>query len=189
MAYITQADVEAKLGTTLTEDQASYLEDTLIPSIASYIDYEAGTFFDNDTTTDEYVDGNGSNMLIVPTMWSVESVYSIDSDDTETELDASTYTVYPRSGPVYAVRRKNGTWDDGFENYKVVGKLGYEGLPSVVKNIALEMAVNELTADTNNYKSERVGDWSVTYGDTAKAPVSSNSLLLLQGYRRISRSV
>jgi hypothetical protein len=187
MSYVNQTDVEALSG-SLSSEQADYLNGALGAAIDSYINRITDTKFGDTTTTDVYVDGNGTANLIIPTMHTITAVTHIDDDGTEDVVDAADWFAYPRGETdKYAIRSLNGEWDDGFQNYKVSGILGFSAIPADISLVATELAVNGLTT-TNNYKSERVGDWSVTYSDMEQA-LSSDSQAILNSYRRLSRGV
>jgi hypothetical protein len=187
--YTTEANIAARLGTSLTDDQASYFNDVLSDSIDAYINRVTGTAFSSTDSVDVYVDGTDSNMLIIPTMHDITSVSVVENDGTETAIPVDEYRTYPQGETdKYAIRNLNGTWTEGIENYKVTGSVGFTDVPADLVEVATEMAVNSLNANVNNYQSEKVGDWSVTYSG-AQNSLSSDSVSTLNSYRRLSRSI
>jgi hypothetical protein len=187
--YTTAENIAARLGEALTAEQETYFNDVLSPSIDTYINRYTNTQFGSTDEVDVYVNGEDSSMLVIPTMYGIENLYVV-SDDGETLVDSDTYVVYPQGSEQskYALRNKGGTWSEGFENYKVHGKLGFAEIPDDIVEVATQMAVSGITANVGNYKSEKVGDWAVTYSDTQES-LSPDSLSVLASYRRLSRSI
>lgn len=188
MAYTTTGNIAARLGASLTTEQSEYFTNVLSGSIDAYINQQTQTMFGSQDETEVYVSGSDSNMLIIPTMFAITALHRIDGADEEA-VPVDDYMTFPR-GDVnkYAIRTLNGTWSEGFENYKVTGKLGYASVPDDIVAVATELAVNGIDANVNNYKSERVGDWSVTYGEMERS-LSPDSVGVLASYRRLSRSI
>lgn len=185
MAYTTQENIESRIG-ELTADQAAYFTNVMSPAIDAYIDSVTETNFGNAESDDVtfYVNGTGTNMLTIPTMSEVTSV-SHDGD----VINESEYVPFPQgSAAKLAIRKKDGTWSCGDENYVVVGKAGYSTIPADITMIATELAVNGLQARTDSIKSEKTGDWAVTYAE-GEQNISPRSLDILQTYRRLSRSI
>lgn len=187
--YTTVDYIQNKLGDTLTDSQSSYFDSVLDSSIDKFIDSQTHTQFGSEDEVDVYVTGEFSPMLVIPTMHDITEVYVVNDDDTETLIDPTTYSLYPRGDDdKYAIRKIGGMWYEGFENYKVVGKLGFKDIPGDIALVATELAVNAFQSNYNNYASERVGDWAVTYKDMS-ASLSSESQSILNSYTRLSRSI
>lgn len=185
MAYTTQVNVETALGRTLEAAEVTYFTGVLLPSIENYINTETGTIFGTTADTEIYVSGDGTDRLVIPTM---HSITSVEKDDTVLSTDY--WQSYPATAPYLALTHKTGTWEEGIDNYTVTGKLGYASVPGDITAIATELAVNYFSSkrDTTGaaVKSERVGDYSVTY---ATSSTSEGSLMTIQGYKRLSRSI
>lgn len=184
--YTTQDNVESALDRPLTAGEASYLNGVLLPAISGYIDRETGTYFGSDEEVEVFVNGSGTERLIIPTMWEVSKVKHGSSI-----VGSGQYRLYPSKSPYLAITRRDGKWQKGIENYTVTGKLGYEGVPADITAIATELAVNYFSTikeDGAVIKSERTGDNSVTYADMSSS-LSITSLSTLTGYRRLSRSI
>lgn len=186
MSYTTQANVEGIIG-TLTTVQATYLSDVVLPAIDAYIDRTTNTRFGSTTPTSTYVSGDGSDTLIIPTMHTITAVAIVDNDDVETAVPD--FLKYPRGeDDKYALIATSGTWEEGFENYKVSGILGYKNIPDDIIGVATELASNAVKNNTANLKSEKVGDWQVVY-DNAERTMSTDAHQVLASYRRLSRSI
>ena len=225
--YTTQQQIEAILQRSLTTAEVAYLT-ILLPAIDSYINEQTGTTFlptspDNDVEVYEqgqddynnnhswpnrYYDRNersGGSTLIIPTMRTVTAVAtSTGFPDNFVTVPTSEWVRYPRSGPILALKR-NGSWGGPETTVRITGKLGYDSVPTIIGAIAAAMGANAITASSNSaassggaYKSEKVGDWQVTYADGASSSSSSSSgvptisasaLETLNGYKRLSRSI
>ncbi len=188
--YTTTAKITDKLGTSLTTAQSNYFTNVLNAAIDATINRITGTAFGSTTSTSIYVDGSDSSLLIIPTMHDITAVAKLD-DNTSTyiALPVADYRTYPQGDlNKYAIRNINGTWSDGLENYKITGKLGFAEIPADIIDIATTMAIDSLGGNANNYKSERVGDWAVTYADTEKT-ILTEAMSILESYRRLSRSI
>lgn len=189
MAYTTQALIEAKLGTSLTSGQQTYFDDVLDAAIDEYIDRMTNTQFGNVSPTDIYVSGEDEELLIVPTLHTITTVTSLNDDGTDNETITG-YVAVPRgSADVYALRKTTGTWSDGLENYKINAIIGYTDIPDDIQVVATELAINDIMANTSGAKSEKVGDWSITFGDNGKQQLSVSSMTILNNYRRLTKDI
>lgn len=204
--YTSQAQIEARLGRTLTASEVTYLT-TLLPAIDAFINTQTGTTFlppspDNDVTIYETPLEN-SNMLVIPTMRAVTSVaVSHGFTDDFVAVPGTEWRVYPRTGAILALQKQS-NWGDEDTTVRIVGKLGYLTVPYDIAQVAGDMGVSAIvassvnTTNSGNLKSERVGDWQVTYADASTtansasgiASISSASMDILHGYNRLSRSI
>jgi len=151
-----------------------------------------------------YNERSGGNTLVIPTMRSVTSVAtSTGFPDNFVTVPSTEWVIYPRSGPILALKR-SGSWGSPETTIKITGKLGYSTVPSIIGAIAAAMGASAITASSNSaassggaYKSEKVGDWQVTYsdGDSSSSSssgvptISASAFETLQGYRRLSRDI
>ena len=185
--YTTQENIEQKLGTALTSDQAAYFQNVVSGAVASYIDSHTQTTFGSVDEITVYVSGDDTDMVIIPTMHEITAVNSIDDNDDLTLIPD--YMTYPRgSVEKYALRATSGTWYNGFENIAVTGKLGYKNVPDDIAQVATELAVSGLQVSGSSYKSEKVGDWQVVY-DSIDNSLTDDARMVLSRYRRLSRSI
>jgi hypothetical protein len=181
--YTDLATIEARLGRLLTYDEAVYFSDVLNGAIKRLIDEKTETTFGSDEVIDVYVDGDNTSVLNIPTMHDITEVNDADGNE------VTEYLEYPKAkNHTMALRLKSGLWAEGVENYRVTGKYGYGEVPADVKMASTDLAVSTFTEALNNYKSEKVGDWSVTY-DTVKKQLSPEIDAVLNKYKRLSRSI
>lgn len=188
--YTTSADLSAALQRSLTATETEYFDSVLDAYIDEYINQATGTSFGLTNSDSVYVTApdNVNEMLVIPTMHDISAVVKVNNDDSEEAVSVDDYYTYPRGKDnKYALVNKNGQWESE-ATYKITGELGYKQIPADIVLVATEIAKNALLENVNNYKSEKVGDWSVTYSDVANS-LSGNSLLTLNRYRRISRSI
>lgn len=185
--YTTQAHIEAKLGTSLSASQVTFFNNVLDSAIDVFVNTQTGTQFGATVAGDVYVDGSGTSEMTIPTMHTITAVAEIDEDDVEEVV--TDYLLFPRGkDDKFSVRHKSGTWEENIENYKISGILGHKTVPGDITLVATELAVNALNENNNNYKSESVGDWSVTYAEMEKT-LSRESKEILNGYKRLSRGI
>lgn len=186
MAYTTQANVEAITG-TLSAEQATYFSSVLLPGVEAFIDKETETSFGSSTVVQVFVSGTDGDFLIIPTMHDITAVHNMETDEA---VSSSEYTLIPQGGDnKEAVYHKNAGWSDGIENYRITGEAGYKEVPADITLVATEMAASGLSsAGIHGYKSERVGDWAVTYADVTSY-ASPKLLSILRSYRRLARSI
>ena len=182
--YTTTENIENVLGTELSAEQAAYFTNVLSPAIVSYIDNVTNTSFANVSAT-VYVNGSGISLMSIPTMNTITAVL----DEGGNTVPTTEYSAYPQSAvEKIALRHKSGVWEEGAENYTIVGKLGHSTVPSDIVHVATTIAVNALTSDHSGYKSEKTGDWSATYADVEKQ-LSPANIDILKSYDRISRRI
>lgn len=184
--YTTTANIAAKLKRSLTAEESTYFTSVLDPGIDAFINRQTETTFGSGDSTDVYVSGDGSSTLIIPTMHDISAVVKINEDDTEEPVSVDDYRTYPRSSSDKRAlnRVSDGVWDEGIDNYKITGELGYSAVPGDITLVATELAASSIME--NNIKSERVGDWAVTYSDMQRT-LSSSSQAILDSYHRLTR--
>lgn len=190
MAYTTAANVAARMGiSTLSAEQTTYFNDVVSGAVDTIINTRTGTVFGNTAISDVYVSGEDSQFLTIPTMYDISAVAEVDDLDQETGISVDEYVTYPRNETSkYALRKLSGEWNEGFDNYKITGKLGYASVPDDIELVATELAAAGIDQMTGAIESEKVGDWSATYAKMEQG-LSSDSKAILSNYRRLSRSL
>lgn len=189
MAYVTEANIAAKLGRALTTEETTYFTGVVSPAVTAYIDLMTETSFGADAESEVYVSGTGTATLIIPTMHAITSVAHVTDDDVEEAVPVDDYRTTPRgSVNKFALRHITGEWEEGTENYKVSGKLGYAEVPADITAVATELALNSITANVSNLKSEKTGDYTATF-NPGQVPLSADSTAILNRYIRLSRSM
>lgn len=188
MAYTTTTNIANALDRALTPEEIAYFNDVLSDAIDEYIDSSTDTSFGSEAEVTVYASGGNTDTLTIPTMNTITAV----QNDEGTAIATTEYAEYPKRGDErLALCRKNGKWDSGLENYRIVGRMGYKVLPKDIVAVATEIAVHvltSLTAEAQGVKSEKTGDWAVTYIDGEK-PLSARSMAILAQYRRLSRRI
>lgn len=190
MAYTTSANIAARLGKSLTADQSTYFTSVLDAAIDAYINKITGTSFGSTVSVEVYVetDDTQGGTLVIPTMHDITSLAKVNNDGTEELIPVDDYYTWPRGvDDKLAIKSVSGDWESD-ATYKITGELGYKNIPADIVEVATELAVNGLSGNVNDYKSEKVGDWSVTYAEGEKQ-LSSSAMTVLNSYNRLSRSV
>lgn len=181
--YTDRTSIENVLGRTLTDREFAYFDATLNAAIQKYIDEKTETTFGKSDPTIIYASGDGTNILVLPTVHDITEVKH--GDDTIEDYQES-----PRHGDERFCLVAN-SWEKGVENYAISATLGYKEIPADIKAVATEIAVNYfsgLQATTEGYKSEKVGDWSATYLNGEQA-LSERSMDTLADYIRLTRRI
>jgi hypothetical protein len=175
MALITQAEVEAKLGRSLTSEETSAFNSTNL-ALQSYIERMIGSDVEEVSETTRVYDGGVQHLKIDPCT-DITAVKSIDRDDFVVETILSRdYTAEPVNRNMKTMLRLR---DDRFwrsmNNIQVTAKFSiYEAsdVLAVVKEAMIDALASELTS-TVNIKRESIEGYSVEYSsDQTKRALS-----------------
>lgn len=145
------------------------------------------------------MDGSGTEALLLPELpvASVSEVVEIDNDGTETTLEVDDYRL-GASGVLYRLDSSwsHATWCPGHANIQVTYTHGYslpEGndpgtLPPEIQMVVLNLAARGHALSAGRLvRSETIGSYSVTYGDSTEAteeePLSRVERAVLERYR------
>jgi len=215
MSYTTQAAVEAKLGRTLTTEEAANLAQ-MLPAIDAYINnYTNSSFipYDSEATPEvvyvdipetrtvyspqRYIGGRyneASSKLIIPTMNHISLVeVATGFNGAFTSVSVSDYLLLPRGkNYVYAIAR-DGEWSETGDTVRITGHLGIGVLPPEIAQIATDMATSGISLRADGVKQEKVDQWWVTYRDnTSTGPIDGigeGNLATLKTFRRLTLDI
>lgn len=169
MALISQSDLEAKLGRSLTTAEASAF--TIINSAnQSYIERViVGSKVEADDPSSRYYDGGVQHLDIHPCTSVTEVAYVDDDFDNASAFDTSDYTVDPKHSTMKTmIRNRSGKMRRGISNVKVTAKFStYEDtdITNVIKDALISSAESEVT-NTDNIKRESIEGYSVEMATT-----------------------
>ena len=178
MALISQSDLEARLGRSLTAEETSAF--TLInTALQAYIEKLIGSDLESASLTDRYYDGGLQHLPIDPCT-DVASIKIVDEDQVVTDtVDSSDYTLEPINRTLKTmIRYRYGRIYRGFNNIKVNAKFSiYEDTDTlnIVKNAMLDYLVAEINENENIVK-ESIEGYSVEYSNTQ----AKNSLAVIK---------
>lgn len=165
MALITQADIEARLGRSLTADESSSF--TLINlALQSHVERMIGSSIESVSPTTRYYDGGVQHLAIDPCTSITALKYVDDDTDVEYTFISSDYTSEPVNKTLKTMlRNRDGKFVTGINNIAVTAKFSiYEDTNTlnIVKSALLESLVSEIS-NNDNIQRESIEGYSVDY--------------------------
>ena len=198
--YTTEAKVESFLDISITTGEA----DDAINAAVDIIDQKTDRNFIADSSASARLfDGNGKQNLCIDECVEITKVEIGNNiyGDSFSEISAggaNGYYLLPNNYsekgiPIDEVHVRSRYWIVGFQNHRITAKWGY----SAAVPEAISMATTILAAGiymynrggaSGNVKSEKIGNYSITYGaDSAdKWKSFERALQIIEQYRRIS---
>jgi len=176
--YTTESKIEEYLNVDIADGDA----DNFILSAQAYIDNITGRNFkaDSDATSRLY-DGNDRQDLMIDDCVEVTKVEVGNNmwGDSFTEVDNSGSTPeyyllptnYEEEGiPIWKIGLRNRRWIYGHANHRITAKWGYsssvpEDISFAATVLAAGMYYQNRGENTGAVKSEKIGEYSVTYAD------------------------
>lgn len=194
MAYTTEEKIEKFLNTSITSGDA----DNFIDQAEKIINNLTGRNFEADTTasTRRFI-GTDKNTLLIDDCIEVTKVEKANDKwgESLTEIESDDYILVPRNYsseniPIKGVYWKYGyfgTGGDAVENHRVTAKWGYsENAPDDIVFVATVIAAGLYSANRSvgSAKSEKIGNYSITYGDDKKWSSFDRAKEILQSYKK-----
>jgi hypothetical protein len=168
MALLSQSDLEARLGRSLTAEEASAF--TLINDAnQAYIEKMIGSSVESVSATTRYYDGGVQHLKIDPCT-SLTAVVLVDDDQVSTyTYDTTDYTVEPVNRTLKTMlRHRPAAFVTGINNIAVTAKFSIfedTNVLNIVKNAMLESLVSEID-NSGNIKRESIEGYSVEFAET-----------------------
>jgi hypothetical protein len=167
MALIAQSDLEAKLGRSLTADEANAF--VLINAAnQAYVEKMIGSSVESANESTRYYDGGVQHLKIDPCT-AITAVKQVDDDDTVIyTYDTSDYTVEPRNKTLKTMIRNRSMFITGINNISVTAKFSiYDDtdILNIVKNAMLDALITEID-NSDNIKRESIEGYSVEFAET-----------------------
>lgn len=169
MALVSQSDIEARIGRSLTATEASAFTG-IRDAIESHVKSVIGSDIENVSPVTRYYDGGIMNLPIDPCT-NITAVKIVDEnyDDIETLTD-DLYALAPINSTIkQMVRYRPGRTPRGLNNISVTAKFSIYGdsdVLAVVKD-AIISAIESEIGNEEGIKSESIEGYSVTYMDSA----------------------
>lgn len=164
MALISQSDLEAKLGRSLTSEEVTYFG-VLNPALQTLVEEQIGSSVESVSETTHYYDGGVQHLDINPCT-DISSVKLVDDDYIVLDTyDTSDYAPYPKHKTVKTMIRHRSKFMTGLENIAVTAKFSIyadTNIRAVIKNALLEILASEIN-DSDNIKRESIEGYSVEY--------------------------
>jgi len=197
-AYTTEAKVAAFLNTTITSGEADDAINAAVDMIDKITDRN---FIAESTASVRRYNGNDSDNLLIDDCVEITEVslgldpYG-DSTETLTADVSNGYYKVPRdfsaqSKPITELHLRGRVWLRGLGNHAITAKWGYSvNVPS-----AIEFAATILAAGIYNYnrgggsgsiKSEKIGNYAVTYENSEGWDEYNKALAALAGYKKFA---
>lgn len=185
MALISQSDLEARLGRSLTAAEASAF--TLKNAAnQAWIERYLGSAVESVSESTRYFDGGLQHIPIDPCT-NISSIKIADDDLIVTDtLDTTDYTLEPQNRELkYLIRWRPGKITRGINNIQVTAKFSiYEDTDAlnIVKSILLDMLIDQIpeTDNANDIVRESIEGYAVEYGSTSSSSsISVSSMELL----------
>lgn len=165
MALISLAELEARLGRSLTSDESSSFT-LLNNALQNEVERIIGSGVESVSESTRYYDGGVQHLAIDPCT-SVTAIKYVDDDSAvEYTFDTSDYTTEPINRTLKTMlRNRDGKFSSGINNIAVVAKFSiYEDTKTleIVKSALLESLVNEIS-NNDNVQRESIEGYSIEY--------------------------
>jgi hypothetical protein len=154
-----------------------------ITAMSRFMDKYTGRTLVEETATTRTYDGNGLDDLKIDDVNDLGAV----------TVDGVTITAYAypsNSVRKYLLKRYGDTFTVGMQNVSVTGKFGYfTALPEDIKyacTVLVAGIVNQSNKQTDGVRSEKVGEYQVTYKDEKERADYARAMQILDGYKVIA---
>lgn len=168
MALISQADVEARLGRSLTAEEASSFTG-INNALQSYVEKMIGSSVESVSSSTRYYDGGVQHLPIDPCTTITNLKYVNDDATLDYTFDVDDYTKEPVNRTLKTmIRNRDGKFVTGINNVAVTAKFSiYEdtGILNIVKDAMISAIANEV-ANNTNVKRESIEGYSIEYATT-----------------------
>lgn len=178
MSLITQEELEARLGRTLTTEEVSSF--TIInTSLQRTVEEIIGSGLESVSATTRYFDGGVQHLRINPCT-NITSVEYVDDDQVSTyTLDTTDYTKEPINKTLKTMlRHRSDSFTTGMNNVSITAKFSIYAdttMLTTVKSAMLDALVSEIQ-NSSNIKKESIEGYSVEYATTE----TKNALSVIQ---------
>lgn len=168
MALITQSDIEARLGRSLTAEETTTF--TIVNNaLQSKVELMIGSDVEEVSETTRYYDGGVQHLPINPCT-NITSVKLVDDDQVATDTyDTTDYTTEPINKTLKTMlRHRSGAFSIGINNIAVAAKFSIYGDTDTL-NIVKDAMINALVSEVNNsdnIKRESIEGYSIEYATT-----------------------
>jgi hypothetical protein len=168
MALITQSDIEARLGRSLTAEETTTF--TIVNNaLQSKVEQMIGSDVESVSETTRYYDGGVQHLPINPCT-NITSVKLVDDDQVATDTyDTTDYTTEPINKTLKTMlRHRSGAFSTGINNIAIAAKFSIYGDTDTL-NIVKDAMINALVSEVNNsdnIKRESIEGYSIEYATT-----------------------
>lgn len=168
MALISKADLEAKLGRSLTTGESNAFSSTN-DALQALVEKIIGSDLESTTATSRRYDGGVQHLAIDPCT-EVTAVKLLDDDgDAVYTYDPTDYTVENVNKTLKRMlRHRSGPFQTGINNIQVTAKFSLAGdtdTLAIVKDAMLEALASEIQ-NNDNIKRESIEGYSIEFATT-----------------------
>jgi hypothetical protein len=168
MALISQAELEARLGRSLTAEEASAFNG-INASLQAQVEKIIDSKVEGVSETTKYFDGGVQHLSISPCT-NITALKLVDDDQTAVyTYDTTDYIKEPINGTLKTMlRHRAGPFQTGMNNLQVTAKFSINedaDTLAIIKDAMLDALVSEIN-NSNNIKKESIEGYSVEYATT-----------------------
>lgn len=188
--YTTKANIERYLLISIDSSYDSQVENW-IDAMSHYINRVTNRNFDAAPAESTKVyDGNNTTRLEIDNCYDLNGV-TVTNQETSAVTTLSVYE-YPSNGTVVDWLETDNITDNeqyfrkGKQNVSVTAKFGYPATPNQIEHACTVLVAGIVLAQTNQQgevKSEKIGDYSVTYKDDQHKNDTEMVMQTLKQYR------
>jgi hypothetical protein len=181
MAFTTQANVEKFIGSTIPSGDTTYLT-TLIVAADKYIEMITGRKFIYDSVASyKYYDGDRQREIMIDNCKDISEVSLLDEygDVSETVLEDDYHTYPLNETNKFSVYLKFRRAPQSKRTVRIKAKWGsFDTAPEDIVYAATALVGNMYLAQQDKgIKSERLGAYSVTFGEVSQKDTTINTIL------------
>lgn len=168
MALISQADLEARLGRSLTPEEVTAFT-AINEGIQAQVEKAIGSSVEQVSESNRYYDGGVQHLGIDPCTEITEIVQVDDDEIPIYTYDTTDYTKEPRNTTLKTmIRHRQGRFVTGINNIRITAKFSiYDDAQTlaVVKDAMLDALTGEIN-NNSDIKRESIEGYSVEYATT-----------------------
>ncbi len=197
-AYTNEEKIESFLNITIAEGEA----DNAINSAVAIIDaYTGRNFIADSEATARLFNGNGKLTMLIDECVEITKVevgsnlYGDSFDEVSAGGSAGYYKMpnnaIARLQPITGLNLRSRYWVEGLQNQRITAKWGYTvAVPEDISFVATAIAGGiyqfNRGGDSGNIKSEKIGNYAVSYKDKEGWTALARAKELMQNYRKIN---
>lgn len=196
MAYATKTDIENYLNTTISSSMDTQIT-SWIAAVQAWIDTYTGRTFEAAGASTRLYDGSGTDEILTDDFIVMTKIEILDADgDVDETIDyIDEYFLYPENETaknrivINAENSPIGIFPEGNQNIKVYATFGFAAtVPADIKLAAtmLVAGIIEKSLKGGNVESERLGDYSISFGNLAELPNYLEVTEILDQYRDLA---
>lgn len=170
MALVTQADVEARLGRSLTASEVLSFN-IVNPALQYEVERMIGSNVEADTEATRYYDGGVQHLTIDPCTNVTAVEYVDDDQDVYDTLDTTDYTLEPINRTLKTMVRHRNALVTGINNVAVTAifSIYADSKTLAIVKDALISAVSVELQNSDNVKRESIEGYSIEFASSETA--------------------